>query len=698
AKHLLVNGKPVDIRACMWAPSDALLRPDPARVERLLAHAKKCGFNALFVQDGAFEADGLYDLCDKAGILVLQGLPRAGQGVDVEVYLANAEAMIRRLRGRASIVAWCVDGANRHLAARAVALCSAVDPNRLIADGPTEGEMRLWSTQIDPKTNVVHWRSMPLPCAGDVASPPTRASLGGEDLPWPASGIWPGDGPPSLAAAAYGPAPSAWRHILSGQAAQAAALQRALERARLTGGSSVVQQLNEPAPSSSAALVDYRGIPKPAYYAALRARAATAIFLDAGAETPATLTVGAPLKGAVCVQSATPLKGARVRAELFDTQMRPLGDWNAMVDLEAKAVARPLAVDWTPKLEQAGDVVFLHLALSDADGKPIVSDLVWLGIEAAQPATAKLRVAWLGAEPRGVLADKAFLAAAGIALVTPDDEMLDPADDARKPFEGIDVIVVDAATALDDYLDADMRSVADAVRRGCGLLALGQSHVLHDSALGLLLPTDRPADKVTGQAQQPTAAVPTHPVLGRIAFGTCPDLAARAASTATADAMVLAQFDPEHPLLVERSEGQGRVLALLTRPGELAGWGDGRRFYAGLLAYVARLGYADLSRLVDAATPSPLRALGTLKPATVEATLRKHENGAMVVLKNTSDTLAFLLVLEAEGEGAGAVHFSDNGFWLMPGKSAGVIVSTPNGKRNYKLTLQGWNTPRTPIR
>ncbi|NQT85981.1 NPCBM/NEW2 domain-containing protein, partial [bacterium] len=47
AKHLLVNGKPVDIRACMWAPSDALLRPDPARVERLLAHAKKCGFNAL---------------------------------------------------------------------------------------------------------------------------------------------------------------------------------------------------------------------------------------------------------------------------------------------------------------------------------------------------------------------------------------------------------------------------------------------------------------------------------------------------------------------------------------------------------------------------------------------------------------------------------------------------------------------------
>jgi hypothetical protein len=694
AALLMVNGNPVSIRACVWAPSDALLRPDKGRVERLLAHAQKCGFNALLVQDGAFEADGLYDLCDKKGIFVLQGLSRAGQSVDVETYLANVEAMVKRLQGYSCIVAWCVGGANGHLAAQALALVSKLDRTRLIADSPSAGEMRLWSTQTDPKTKVVRWRSMTLPCVPAVTSPSTRASLG-RDLPWPSVGQWPGDGPPSLPAAAYGPASSAWRHILSGQTAQAAAVQRALESSRLKPGSSVLSQLNEPAASSSSALIDYRGVPKPAYYAVQRARAATAVFLDVEGGIPATLDVGQALKGQVWVQTPRPLKGARVRAELFDTHMFPLGDWNAMADIDG--LARPLAIEWKAATEQAGDVVFLHLSLADAEDKPVTSNLIWLGIEKPRGQARKLRVAWMGGEPRGVLADEAFQAAAGIELVKPDLESVDTTAAVRKPFADVDVIAVEAETVLNDYFDADLRDVADAVKSGCGLLVFGQDHTLHDSALGPVLPVDRPADEVIGEPRRPSATEPNHPALSRVSLESCPVLAPRAGPIAKANAMVLAELDPETPLLVESTHGDGRVIALLARPGELAGWRDGRRFFAGLLGYLHRLGHVELSRLVDRSMPAPLRALGRIGPATIETAMRQHEDGALVVMRNTSPTLAFMIVLEAEGDDPGAVTFSDNAFWLMPGRSCGVVVTGKGETGDYRLALEGWNVERTPV-
>jgi hypothetical protein len=390
-----------------------------------------------------------------------------------------------------------------------------------------------------------------------------------------------------------------------------------------------------------------------------------------------------------------PLKGARVRAELFDTQMLPLGDWNAMADIDG--LARPLTVEWKAAEEQAGDVVFLHLSLADAEGKPITSNLIWLGIREPRDQARKLRVAWMGAEPRGVLADGAFLAAAGIELVKPDLESTDSTAEDRKPFADVDVIVVEAQAVLNEYFDVDLRDVADAVASGCGLLVFGQDHTLHDSALGPVLPVDRPADEVMGEPQQPTETEPNHPALSRVMFESCPVLAPRAASTAKADAMVLAELDPETPLLVERGHGDGRVTALLARPGELAGWRDGRRFFAGLLGYLHRLGHVELSRLVDRAMPAPLRALGQLKPATIETAMRQHEDGALVVMRNTSAVLAFMIVLEAEGGDPGALCFSDNAFWLMPGRSCGVVVTGQGEKADHRLALEGWNVERTPI-
>jgi hypothetical protein len=56
-----------------------------------------------------------------------------------------------------------------------------------------------------------------------------------------------------------------------------------------------------------------------------------------------------------------------------------------------------------------------------------------------------------------------------------------------------------------------------------------------------------------------------------------------------------------------------------------------------------------------------------------------------------------MIVLEAEGDDPGAVTFSDNAFWLMPGRSCGVVVTGKGETGDYRLALEGWNVERTPV-
>ncbi len=404
---------------------------------------------------------------------------------------------------------------------------------------------------------------------------------------------------------ALGRSGSAAELILKAQAAQAAALQQAVELRRLGGASHILWQLAESAPSSSPALIDAAGRPKAAYYALRRATGPLTILADFGGKAPMALSTQDALAAEVCVRSdAATLRGATVRAEVFDSSMRRLGAWRRSLDVPRGVLARPLALRWRPHPSLVGDVCFLRLRLDDRAGRTLASNLYWFGIvrPPAREAEPRLRVAWLAAKPSGPLADAAFLAAARIEVSRPErpqpeepeSVMQDEEDvpdeevtgqDWLTPtlppiaLDGYDAIVVDAATVLDEHTEDDLRAVAEAVARGRGLLIVGLNDDLLLSALAPLLPIGEQAELPSGIARRPVAVVPQHPALAGLSLATCPLLPRRPATALRGDAKALAQFDAGHPFLAEMSHGRGRVLALATVPGDrVADWPQIRAF------------------------------------------------------------------------------------------------------------------------
>ncbi|MBM4031496.1 MAG: hypothetical protein FJ291_06875, partial [Planctomycetes bacterium] len=757
--RLRVNGQGLDVRGVVWLPADAALRLDASRYERLLARARECGFNTLRVAGGGLaETETFYNLCDREGFLVLQELPLTadGAGMNAEEYLLGASAAIRRIRSHPCLVAWCIGGAaaggapDPRLTAESAALCQRLDPQRrMLGDSPRAGPAQLWLTQRDPSTGRVDWSGAALNHVPGLPSPSGYAALFSArdaEPEWPACDDWALGS--ARAAAPYGPSSSARQHALKAQAAQAAAARHAAERHRLAPAAEVFWQLNEPTPSASPALVDASGAPKAAYHFLRRALADTAIFADFGGtgvppvahrpeacatnslamtggtgvppvthrpEACATISVGESLHVGVCVESGNgPLRNAQATATVLDRAMTPLFVRESRFDAEAGVVERPLAFDWCAEAALAGDVAFLHLRLDDAAGKPLASNLYWFGVAAPRRTTRRpLRVAWLTAQPRGPLADDAFLAASGIQ-VTRRGEGEAPAREGEAPAEpraaggaapqerrppaldGFDAIVVDAAAASAD--DA-LKAVAAAVDKGCGLLVVGTDKAVFDSPLGPLLPATQPpagSKPAGGFHARPTAAVPDHPIVARVAFDLCPRLTGgtglRPVGDGEAGATVIVALGPQHPLLVEGRHGQGRVLLLADAPG-LAAWPDLSRFYAGMLGYLARLPHGELVSLIESSQPSPLQALDRLEPATVEATLRQEGAATVVDIANPGTTLAFMVYLEADAP----LSFSDNYFCLLPGESRAVRVEAPSGAP-FALTLRGWNVAPRRLR
>jgi len=713
----------VPLRGAVWMPADGLLRPDPARTRRLLEQARACGFNTLRVWGGGLaESDTFYDLCDQMGFFVLQELPLTGDGhraIAADV-LANCAELIRRLRGHPCILAWGIGGAATRggtaapqLTARLADLCAELDPTRLIADSPAAGITHLWSTATDPKTHRTVWMGASIRYTDGVPAPSTSATLFA-GRPEPGGSPDPDAMPLARAAALFGHSPSARDHILRAQLVQADAVRRRAERQLIEPVSEVFWQLNEPFPSVSPALIDAAGRPKPAFHFLRRAQAATRVFADFGDEAPAELAPGGRLWGEVCVQAEGKLQAAIASATILDTSLRRLVGWTARFDAPAGLLARPLVFDWTADPSVAGDVCFLHLGLHDTEGRSLASNLYWFAIR--RPARPPcLRVAWLTAEPKGLLADPTFLADAGIEVVRPEadlEALADLPDEAEdideeqiatglaKQLEGADAIVVDAATVFTTYTDEDLKAVADAVSRGCGLLVEGIADDVLDSSLAPALPVGAAGSVVTGIARRPVPMQPGHPALQELAFATAPRLARRPATPLAGGAALLVALDADHPLLVEGAHGKGRVLAF-TRPShtELAAWTDLPRLLARTLGYLAHRPYHEFALRAAAARPTPLAPLARLAPAHVDATLRQDGEAATLQLTNTSQALAFMVHVEAvlpDAQGRAApLDLSDNYVALLPGEARTLRIQaapTPDlDGKPIQLTLRGWN-------
>ena len=85
-----------------------------------------------------------------------------------------------------------------------------------------------------------------------------------------------------------------------------------------------------------------------------------------------------------------------------------------------------------------------------------------------------------------------------------------------------------------------------------------------------------------------------------------------------------------------------------------------------------------------------LRFVSALPKATVEMTTEPAENGVLVQLQNTSEVIAYQVVLkakDAEGQLIAGPLWSDNFFSLAPGESRTVRCA----QKDLTITLEGWN-------
>jgi len=333
-----LNGKDLFARGANLVPASAI---DPLNTDdtQVLLLAREAGMNCLRVWGGGhYASDRTLELCDKYGILIWQDLP-FGCGLYPwdEPFLANVEAEVadqaRRLRGHASLALWC--GNNECDEGWWNWGWSSIPSIEKVSDKVRKGYETLFEKRI-PQALKVYDPGRPYISTSPRHGGGRVAAYNEGDLhDW---GLWHGREPFSRAPNKTGrfvsefgfqsfPAPSTLTEWIASQDRndprfanhqkqpvayeligqymgmeglrtvkpeqfayatrwlQAEALRTHISAHRLDPdcAGSLIWQMNDPWPGISWSLVDFNGVPKPAYYAVKRAFANEAVdlaFLD----------------------------------------------------------------------------------------------------------------------------------------------------------------------------------------------------------------------------------------------------------------------------------------------------------------------------------------------------------------------------------------------------------------------------------
>lgn len=109
---LSVNGVPVFCKGGDWGMDEALKRIGPKRLDAQVRMHQLANYTMIRNWVGQSTSEGLYDLCDKYGILLwdefFQPNPSDGPNPDdADLYLANVREKMLRFRNHPSIALWC---------------------------------------------------------------------------------------------------------------------------------------------------------------------------------------------------------------------------------------------------------------------------------------------------------------------------------------------------------------------------------------------------------------------------------------------------------------------------------------------------------------------------------------------------------------------------------------------------------------
>ena len=113
--RFIVNGSPVYMHGCDWTPMDALHSRDAQHLRKCLEMLVDLNCNMIRIWGGGvYEADALYDFCDRNGILVWQdfmmGNVEPEQNDDfAKAIEEEAKVQVVRLRSHPSLALWCAN-------------------------------------------------------------------------------------------------------------------------------------------------------------------------------------------------------------------------------------------------------------------------------------------------------------------------------------------------------------------------------------------------------------------------------------------------------------------------------------------------------------------------------------------------------------------------------------------------------------
>lgn len=251
---LLVNGRPVSIRATEWTPIDPF-HPDPENaLTDAISSLIQANLNAVWVRaPGGFESEQFYDICDQAGILVFQEVPTGSPRPD--------QHRVMNLEKHPSMVAWTRYGAGTGEPGSGHDPLAGLDHARPVLPVSPFGE--------GPGLHVVHVPAAP--------HPQTWEDLLKPDERWPTPSLWqPGKVAADQLAAQipdWGTVENCLDYSVITQSIQATSLRKAIEQTRITAPNSaslITGQLRAPWPGLSPALLDVLNRPSMAFWAVRR--------------------------------------------------------------------------------------------------------------------------------------------------------------------------------------------------------------------------------------------------------------------------------------------------------------------------------------------------------------------------------------------------------------------------------------------
>ncbi|MGE5549925.1 MAG: beta-mannosidase [Bacteroidota bacterium] len=407
-----INRRRVFIRGTNWLPTDSLFRFSEARYKLFLDQVETANLNLVRVWGGGIqETEAFYRLCDEKGIMTWTEFWLACASYPAmphDLFLRCAEDQIRCVRNHPSVVLYCGgneynpdEPENKELVDKLSRVCAAHDPTRPFRRGsPYKGDRHGGLLMIPTRTSnkyngdILNGDQRLVLFRAEVAvmrSAPLLESIRrfiGEDKIWPIEKqTWQYHhavvGEQERDAREYGGADDLEHWLMAGQIAHGQNHRHNLEYCRQTKywcSGCLQWQINGSWPAFHRELIDWYGVPKPAFYAYKRAAADYLVLADMEKYVFDGNEVFAP-EIYVVSDKQNRTGEVHVRARIFDLNMGILYEQEGDAVLEADASAKAMRLAWRVPGAYLRRVFFLHLEMTRF-GELLAENLYWVGTSA----------------------------------------------------------------------------------------------------------------------------------------------------------------------------------------------------------------------------------------------------------------------------------------------------------------------------